>query len=128
MSTEEVKGPYRGAYKEEVFKDDEALDEATLEEESTKESAPEEQETISLSDPNETGHDYKKRYDDLKKHYDTKLNEWKQEKEDLVTQTGYTVSGQSEVEEEVPDADLEHFKDNYPDVYNVVDAISTKKN
>ena len=26
-------------------------------------------------------HDFKKRYDDLKRHYDTKLNEWKQEKQ-----------------------------------------------
>ena len=26
----------------------------------------------------EPTHDYKKRYGDLKKHYDTKLNEWKQ--------------------------------------------------
>ena len=28
-------------------------------------------------------HDYKKRYDDLKKHYDNKLQEWKSEKEAL---------------------------------------------
>ena len=32
--------------------------------------------------PNESdAHDYKKRYSDLKKHYDTKLNEWKQQQE-----------------------------------------------
>ena len=29
----------------------------------------------------EQTHDFKKRYDDLKRHYDTKLNEWRQEKE-----------------------------------------------
>jgi len=129
MSTEEVKGPYKGAYKEEVFKEDEAPDEATLEEQSTKESESEDEETISLSDPKEINHDYKKRYDDLKKHYDVKLNEWKQEKEDLVSQTEYTVSGQGtvEVEDEADDTDLAHFKDNYPDVYNVVEAISSKK-
>ena len=28
-------------------------------------------------------HDYKKRYDDLKKHYDAKLNEFKNEREQL---------------------------------------------
>ena len=29
-------------------------------------------------------HNFKKRYDDLKKHYDQKLSDWRQEKEDLL--------------------------------------------
>ena len=83
MSTEDTKGPYKGAYKEEVFAEEteeDATDEATLEQEATEEA---DEETISLSGSKQTEHDYKKRYDDLKKHYDVKLNEWKQEKQDL---------------------------------------------
>ena len=30
--------------------------------------------------------DYKKRYDDLKRHYDAKLSEWKDEKAELASQ------------------------------------------
>ena len=33
-----------------------------------------------------TKHDYKKRYDDLKSHYDTKLSAWRKEKEDILVQ------------------------------------------
>ena len=71
------------------------------------------------------GHDYKKRYADLKTYYDQKLSEWKQEKE--------TLEAQSKVAEKqvryVPpktDEDLEQFKDKYPDVYQVVETISHK--
>ena len=119
LSTEDIKGPYKGAYKEEAFKEEdktETPEEATLEEEST------EEEVISFGGSKESEHDFKKRYDDLKKHYDAKLNEWKEEKESLVSQAA------SEVQQTEPeDADIESFKENYPDVYNIVDAISTKK-
>ena len=40
LSTEDIKGPYKGAYKEEAFKEEdeaETPEEATLEEESTEE-------------------------------------------------------------------------------------------
>ena len=124
MSTEDTKGPYKGAYKEEVFAEEteaNAANEATLEQEATEEA---DEETISLGGSKQTEHDYKKRYDDLKKHYDVKLNEWKQEKQDLSLQAEQPVEYQ---EAEASDVDLEHFKENYPDVYNVVDAISTKK-
>jgi len=124
MSTEDTRGPYKGAYKEEVFAEEteqNATDEATLEQEATEET---DEETISLGGSKQTEHDYKKRYDDLKKHYDVKLNEWKQEKQDLSLQAEQPVEDQ---EAEASDVDLEHFKENYPDVYNVVDTISTKK-
>ena len=67
LSTEDIKGPYKGAYKEEAFKEEdeaETPEEATLEEEST------EEEVISFGGSKESEHDFKKRYDDLKKHYD----------------------------------------------------------
>ena len=43
---------------------------------------PKKQGLVDRKDGNaDTTHDYKKRYGDLKKHYDTKLNEWKQQQE-----------------------------------------------
>ena len=123
---EENLGPYRGKYKAEVYKD-----EAVSEEEATLDGATEDtllvdDETISvqpLQDKTEVKteeHDYKKRYDDLKKHYDSKLHEWREEREELVSQPQ---------QEEAPeyDADIEDFKENYPDVYNVVEALTAKK-
>ena len=111
-------GPYRGNYRSEVYSE-----EATLEADSFDGSNTVDEETISvIQDKTEVKteeHDYKKRYDDLKKHYDSKLHEWREEKETLVSET----SNQPEVEY---DETIESFKENYPDVYNVVEAISTK--
>ena len=71
------------------------------------------------------GHDYKKRYDDLKTYYDQKLSEWKQEKETLEAQSKVA---EKQVQYAPPktDEDLEQFKDKYPDVYQVVETISHK--
>ena len=71
------------------------------------------------------GHDYKKRYDDLKTYYDQKLSEWKQEKETLEAQSKIA---EKQVQYAPPktDEDLEQFKDQYPDVYQVVETISHK--
>jgi hypothetical protein len=118
-------GPYKGSYKSDVYKEDEVVDpEATLEEDA-EDTNQFDDETISVqpsqnnSEVQTEEHDYKKRYDDLKKHYDSKLHEWREEKEQLVSQP---------VEQEAPeyDANIENFKENYPDVYNVVEAITAK--
>ena len=63
--------------------------------------------------------DYKKRYDDLKKHYDSKLNEFKSREQELLEEVtknkqNYTAP---KTEEE-----LEQFKKEYPDVYEVVET------
>ena len=63
--------------------------------------------------------DYKKRYDDLKKHYDNKLNEFRLREEELknqVQQPDYVAP--KTVEE------LEKFKTDYPDVYEVVETVA----
>ena len=62
--------------------------------------------------------DYKKRYDDLKKHYDSKLNEFKSREEELIKQAipEYTAP---KTEEE-----LEEFKTKYPDVFEVVETVA----
>ena len=121
MTTQEQEhlGPYRGSYRADVYKDDTPSEEATLEESETEDEAIND-ETISVSTEVKTEeHDYKKRYDDLKKHYDTKLHEWKMERETLLAQP-------QQEEEYEEDADIASFKENYPDVYNVVESLASK--
>ena len=64
---------------------------------------------------------YKKRYDDLKKHYDTKLNEFRTREQELankVQQVQPVYEAPKSVEE------LERFKNEYPDVYEVVESVA----
>ena len=65
--------------------------------------------------------DYKKRYDDLKKHYDSKLNEFKSREQELLEQAAENrpsyVAPKSQEE-------LEQFREEYPDVYEVVETVS----
>jgi len=63
--------------------------------------------------------DYKKRYDDLKRHYDNKLNEFKVREEELLNQVQQPEYTAPKTEEE-----LEEFKNNYPDVYEVVETVA----
>ena len=63
--------------------------------------------------------DYKKRYDDLKKHYDNKLNEFKHREEELINQVQ-----QPEYKAPKSEEELEQFKQDYPDVYEVVETVA----
>ena len=73
-------------------------------------------------------HDYKKRYDDLKKHYDTKLNEWKQNREVLEAKLKMSDTPTQRINELPKTAEeLESFREQYPDVYDVVETISSLK-
>ena len=63
--------------------------------------------------------DYKKRYDDLKKHYDSKLNEFRNREEELLNQVQQPEYKAPKTEEE-----LEKFKNDYPDVYEVVETVA----
>jgi chemotaxis protein histidine kinase CheA len=64
---------------------------------------------------------YKKRYDDLKKHYDSKLNEFKTREQELLEEaTKNRTSYKAPKSEE----ELEEFKNNYPDVYEVVETVA----
>ena len=65
--------------------------------------------------------DYKKRYDDLKKHYDTKLNEFRQKEEELKAEAAK--NRQDYVAPKTED-ELEAFKKEYPDVYEVVETVA----
>jgi len=65
--------------------------------------------------------DYKKRYDDLKRHYDTKLNEFRIREQELankVQQVQPVYEAPKSIEE------LEQFKNEYPDVYEVVESVA----
>ena len=65
--------------------------------------------------------DYKKRYDDLKKHYDSKLNQFKSREQELIEEAiknRPTYKAPKSLEE------LEEFKNEYPDVYDVVETVA----
>jgi hypothetical protein len=108
--------PYQGAYKKDLDKPDET---ETVEKEDTEKSATPEKTTSFLSSEKQTKqqeHDFKKRYDDLKSHYDKKVNEWKEKEKTLTTKPKYAAPKSTE--------ELEQFKADYPDIYDVVESIS----
>ena len=75
----------------------------------------------------EPAHDYKKRYGDLKKHYDTKLNEWKQNQELLEAKLQMAEKSTDLPTLPKTEEELTEFRERYPDVYDVVETISALK-
>ena len=65
--------------------------------------------------------DYKKRYDDLKKHYDSKLNEFKTREQELIEEA---TKNRTDYKAPKSEEELEEFKNNYPDVYEVVETVA----
>ena len=64
---------------------------------------------------------YKKRYDDLKKHYDTRLSEFKQREQELIAEA---TANRPEYQAPKTAEELEQFKAEYPDVYEVVETVA----
>ena len=64
---------------------------------------------------------YKKRYDDLKKHYDQKLAEFKQTEQELRAEA---VQAQPAYSPPKSEEELESFKQEYPDLYNTVETVA----
>jgi hypothetical protein len=64
---------------------------------------------------------YKKRYDDLKKHYDQKISEFKQREQELEA-----VAQANRPRYQPPKSieDLERFKSDYPDLYDTVETVA----
>ena len=60
---------------------------------------------------------YKKRYDDLKRHYDAKLNEFRQREQELVA------ASQPVYEAPKSEEDLTRFREEYPDLYDTVETV-----
>jgi len=65
--------------------------------------------------------DYKKRYDDLKKHYDSKLNEFKVREQELLNEAA---SNRPAYQAPKTEEELEQFKTKYPDVFEVVETVA----
>jgi len=116
---------YKNKYREEVDKEDEDDEvEAKTEEVGTSEEATQQQEGfVETKQEENPEHDYKKRYDDLKKHYDNKLQEWKSEKAALETTAEQMDLDPAIKLPKSPD-ELEEFKSKYPDVYAVVQTVA----
>ena len=115
---------YRNKYRDDVYKDDE--EQETQDPTSEVATQEEEQETFVSAKKEETApeHDYKKRYDDLKRHYDQKIQEFKtkeQELESAMQQSNLNVPLPKTPEE------LDKFRQEYPDVYDVMQTIASEK-
>jgi len=119
---------YKNKYREEVDKEDEeeleAQDPTQEEEVATQEEQPANPTSFVESQKKEDI-DYKKRYDDLKRHYDSKLQEWKDDKQDIISRMSASQNSEAKVQED--DSSLDQFKNQYPDVYNAIDKISASK-
>ena len=121
---------YKGKYRDEVYKEeDEESNVETQEADPAEEAATQPEETGSSfveakKEPSED-HDYKKRYDDLKRHYDSKVLEFKGEIEQL---KNYVSQPNTSIPNNVPMPktleELEQFKSEYPEVFDVVQTVS----
>jgi hypothetical protein len=71
--------------------------------------------------PKKSSTNYKKRYDDLKKHYDQKVADFKQREQELLAETRI-----NEPSYQPPRSleDLEKFKEKYPDLYETVESVA----
>ena len=107
---------YKGNYREEVYKDDE---DDTPEVEASEDTEQPESNSFVETKEEKPDHDYKKRYDDLKRHYDKKLTQLEEEKRQLATATQQANVPMPKTVEE-----LEEFKTQYPDVYGVVETVA----
>lgn len=117
---------YRGNYRKDVYEDDdddtpqtevEATDVGSNSEESTNESFAT---TKTETSPD---HDYKKRYDDLKRHYDEKLREFQQKEAELEERAKQKLQDNN-VRLPKTAEELDKFKEQYPDVYGVVETVA----
>jgi hypothetical protein len=115
-------GLYRGKYRDEVYEDDD--DNVEVE---TQQEEPEEKEATSfVQGSEERDHDYKKRYDDLKRHYDEKVQAFKQREKEMEQAMQSAAASQNITLPKSPE-ELERFKQEYPDVFDVVETIATLK-
>jgi len=116
------------SYREEVEREDDDEDE-TLE-------ATEQPDPVGETATQEVGetfvdtkkdHDYKKRYDDLKNHYDKKLSEWKEEKDKLQTSWKTTESISKDIRIPKTQAEYEELQHENPELYNTIETLSSAK-
>jgi len=116
---------YQNSYRKDLDKEVEDPRQAV---EDTQEATPQETGFISKNET-QPNHDYKKRYDDLKSHYDRKQNENTQKLEEIEAKLKLAEKNQAMANYTPPktDDELKKFKEKYPDVYDVVETISQKQ-
>ena len=73
------------------------------------------------STEDEPSTNYKKRYDDLKKHYDQKLSEFKIKEQELMEQAR---SAEPAYQAPKSQEDLDRFREEYPDLYDTVETVA----
>ena len=91
-----------------------------FEEEATQE-VSEEPQTPQTKQEQRPRTNYKKRYDDLKKHYDDKIAEFKQREQELLAKAQ---SAQPQYQPPRSQEDLEEFKSKYPELYETVETVA----
>ena len=64
---------------------------------------------------------YKKRYDDLKKHYDQKISDFKQKEQEL---TAAAIERQPAYAPPKTTEELNEFREQYPDLYETVETVA----
>jgi len=82
----------------------------------TRQAAPEETEESPQKATN-----YKKRYDDLKKHYDNKIADFKQKEQEL---TAAAIERQPAYAPPKSTEELNEFREQYPDLYETVETVA----
>jgi hypothetical protein len=122
---------YKGKYREDVYNDDDEEVEAQSEadpaeiEAATQQGEAGESFAQAKQQEPEESHDYKKRYDDLKRHYDAKVGEFKQEIDNLKSAVR---SNDVDMPRGIPMPktmeELQAFKEQYPDIFEVVQTVS----
>ena len=114
---------YRNKYREEVDKDedDDEVEQNLVDPSEETEATPKE-ESFATTEKEGESDAYKKRYDDLKRHYDKKLDEWKSERDTLESANKVTDTG---VQMPTTPEELTEFKQKYPDVYKVVQTVAS---
>ena len=116
-------GLYKGKYREDVYLDD---DEENVEEQQAQPEEEEKTEPSFVQGEAEVKHDYKKRYDDLKRHYDEKVQEFKDKEKQLEATLTEATRSQG-ISLPKTEEELVKFKEEFPDVYDVVETIATMK-
>jgi hypothetical protein len=90
-------------------------EEKRTQKQATRESALEEDETPQKKT------NYKKRYDDLKKHYDQKISDFKQKEQEL---TAAAIERQPAYAPPKTTEELNEFREQYPDLYETVETVA----
>ena len=116
MREEEQANPYnqKKSWHEQDVKETKSADSLFFEEQATSEDdgTPEEKRPRT---------NYKKRYDDLKKHYDQKISEFKQREQELEAMAR---SAQPQYQPPKSLEDLQRFESEYPDLYDTIETVA----